>query len=513
MNVLLSWEDVMKNKRVTVILILTLGWIIAAGCASSNKMENGAVEATDVTATEKPTVEPTATPSLTPSPEPTATLSPTPSPEPTATPSPTPSPEPTATPSPTLAVMLKEIDMGDKIPVAANGGVIIFYTELDDIFGYGAMSYDGTIIVNPEYEFYTTPDTNGYFMLLKMLEDTWDMTIFDKYGKEIFKENQKSRILTTEWGEPADGVFCYYVRCVDSEKDTTSYWVKAYDAKANKYLYEKEEDATRVVLMNCDNHTLVYKVWCNDNRYITIVDLATGNVKEKMDTVGEGRTGDYEMDIVSPAYDGYSMVRVMDHQNEHYYSGLMSEDHSVAYLLDLAMFDDEKSRNYIYGSLGMGCGLDGMRHLNDEMKFVLTGEDSCMAVDLSKTTCTGSEDYDISDLEGQLADKIIVVDDFDNVILAEYEFIGWSEYGWHLVKFDGKWCYMDNNNNLMNEFEDCGEFIIKYSVAIDKGVACVINQDLEKVLEIGPATGVISYGDVFCIETENTDRYFYLMEN
>jgi len=472
----------------------------------------------------------------------------TPTPEPTVTSTPSPTPEPTATPTPEITVTeedgywsyskdnweLREFDLGDRTLVVANGGVIIFgenvYNELSGETEtlYGAMDYNGNVIVEAKNKYRTYPDDEGYFAMgyyagtdIESGESLYVIHLYDKAGNILLTEGVDKKITGFSMWMPIKGMFAY--RVSKSEYDENGWYSEdsfalaaVYDAKREKYVYQNTYADEAVGYQFVDGNEKyiagVYPfagVWLN-----VISDIETGEEKLYYG-LSSDRTErmEYYSTVKSIPKDGYWTVEVEQlywseetgEEKIDVYYGLVKEDGSVAYLLSTKAMKNKFADNE-FTDIRVSTVSSGERIANMGTRIVLDGTTLDVLVDLSKTTSTEC----ISNLE--FAKEAYIVTDVDNVVLAAHDSITLSSLGWHLIENDGLYCYMDENLNVVADFDDCASFCMEYTVAVKDGMVYLINQNLEMLLEICEGSTASCVFDKFTVVTAEGERHFVFIE-
>lgn len=427
------------------------------------------------------------------------------------------------------SLMVQELILEDKTFVGANGGVVIFSMEAEEEYTgktgtcYGAMDYDGTIIVEAKYPYNSKPDEQGNFVMAYQQgvtaegNEQYALCLYDKQGQEILCEGKERGLDSVRWLAPEKGVFSYITGYYDQD----GIWqeaIKVFDINQGHQIYQREiYDWEEIRLISSNETTLIYE--CNDifqnTVHYSVVDLTGEKPKYEIDgyVYNEENRCSYTISPVYTPNDGYLAVKVVvgyemgESVLDVTYFGLLDEDRSEAYFINAYALGVVKGDNYL-GIRGVD-GRNATEYSNTGKKIVLNGEKTDVLLDFSKLV-TASPESGLDMLQGSLAEKIFVVDEFDEVLVAEYSSISMSMFGWHLIKDQNSWCYLDDKGNVVTEFEDCANFHSEYSGVVDEGIAYIINQELEKVVEICPATGVTCYGDVYRIKKGDKYQYYIL---
>ena len=77
-----------------------------------------------------------------------------------------------------------------------------------------------------------------------------------------------------------------------------------------------------------------------------------------------------------------------------------------------------------------------------------------------------------------------------------------------LISTEGKWGYIDHDGTVMNLYDGASAFEGGYAVVIENGTAYLIDEDFEKLEELGSARSCQTYGEVFCLETEEGIKFY-----
>ncbi len=99
---------------------------------------------------------------------------------------------------------------------------------------------------------------------------------------------------------------------------------------------------------------------------------------------------------------------------------------------------------------------------------------------------------------GQLKVKI-----FDYCALADEKY-------W-LISKDAKWGYCDHDGNVVRLFDDAGDFNNGIAPVIHDGQAYIVNEDFEDLKSLGAATGVASSGEMIVVYN-GSDKTYYIPE-
>ena len=94
------------------------------------------------------------------------------------------------------------------------------------------------------------------------------------------------------------------------------------------------------------------------------------------------------------------------------------------------------------------------------------------------------------------------------IVKAVYDKIYMSDGKYWIVKKGEKWGYIDHDGREAAMFDDVSSFYREYTLVLEDGKAYLINEEFEKLQDLGEADSVGVYGELFAVEKGNV-WYFY----
>lgn len=148
--------------------------------------------------------------------------------------------------------------------------------------------------------------------------------------------------------------------------------------------------------------------------------------------------------------------------------------------LDIAEFIDGYSYTWVNGS----------QYANDGTKMILLTSKHDLLVDFAQ--------LDENDLPK---------------LLASYEHLHMSNNDKWLVNTNNKWGYADHDGNIIELYQDASEFADGYAGIIKANTGYIVDEDLNIVAEIGPASSTYNVGDLIAFNTMDYDTLYYKYEH
>ncbi len=380
---------------------------------------------------------------------------------------------------------------------------------------WGLVTYDNEILVPLEYEVACgIPNDEGQ----TFFGNPGDYRVFDKDGKEVFHADKpitavSEGVVLTEI-ESEDGYFFEY-HTLDG--------ALLYSSKNDNVLVTHYNNAVGfsegygmfrdMVESRIDKSGYVHSIF--ETYYAERIAKAEEyNAQNHVDKVGIAEEGfPYPLGAVAQ---GYYIARSHseDIQRNSYY--LYDVDGSTRYMLSVNSV--YRQAGYLYTQSDFGWTLLGYYgngvgkynydtlvtiHLKNEEKPV------SYLIDMTKLEQKTREEYrathDLADESWKDYDWSPITDE---AIVAEADDIYINGEKYWLIGKDGQWGYIDHNGKVMGMFQDAADFNEGKAVIIDDGIAYWIDESFEKILEIGPATSAVNYGDVVRITYEDGNKAF-----
>ena len=387
--------------------------------------------------------------------------------------------------------------------VRANDGIILAYK--DGLLG--AINAENEIVVPFEYDTWRSMDDNGNLVLVKSSDDGLrTYVVFDANGNMV-QESDYDTIVS-------NGMYiqnCYEGDGVDS---TIDYYNMDGTLVASLPYYNE-------LTGNSDDDWVLLVHGFYDE--ISLTDIIDGNVGEVNGTGNVQWSGvkDWSVGYVwedssvvgnriitargtHPAYTplnsmnhGYFVSRLYLDMGD---MALMNENYEIVAEFDPYLVQADEEKGFIpefshRADFKVDNGFQGFYHDGDyyynygtNMVWALGGKDVLVDFSLYPN---------------------MTVDTMDNsIVKAIYDRISMSDADYWLVLDDEQWGYIDHDGNKLAMFDDGTDFYGHYAVVVENGVAYVVNEEFEKIQELGEAESVYCLGDLFCVESADI-TYFY----
>lgn len=405
---------------------------------------------------------------------------------------------------------------GGVIPVKNNGK-------------WGAINYQNEQIVPYEYtDFHATANEKGYFVLSNG-EEQRTYYLFDSTGKIIYQG---------EYIVSASGN-CYCLLKYDPANEEMYDYsienkIEYYDYDGKRFLTTYNVDASLIrAYSSVDGKMLVY-----NGEYLgqetEVINHANGNVstttkdmvKLKMGYIYEDNSVEW---VEKPFYEGECTSRSeeklggfttfstggtdtlprspISSTNRGYYvvslrygewgtphlmyneaNEFVAEwDLTCAMLVDGELVFDEDIYSYHDNDNSyIGYFHDGKYLYNYGSKMVWYVGGKCFLVDMS--LCSGMTEETMS----------------NDIVVASYDYISMSNEKYWLVQKGEQWGYIDHEGNEVMMYDDATEFRNGYALIIENGMVKVVDEEFNVIQEVEVAESVYLYGDLFCIEKDET---------
>lgn len=474
----------MRRKWKTLSL-LTLLVISITACGQTTKDTNTS------TVTESENTGGMSEAEITPSSEPVEITPATETPAPTVTPEPTATPEPAATNAPEMVdgLIVGTTALEIKVPadcsiVNSCGGVVI--TKQDGM--YGAVNYHGEVLVPNEYNYYVlAPNEQGYFVLGQMDDVGCIAHVFDAAGEEKLVIDDVDRLKSYE-----DKII-YTCWKYDYEADKECGSVTLYDMSKVAVVFQEEttwdtDEPGGFIPTITETGEFWYTNLFGSIHRIVVDATGTGEAK-----VVQEFDVDYEY-IWSVFSDGFAMANGVVEADR---GMLTNENRTEIYNYDpYAIWNSE----FYSESFAERQYFDnGLYKYNKGKLFVISHED---AVE-DKTY------YHLVNMEKAVCNENNWVLNYEEVVVATYDYIQLSGSPYYLAGNDGKYFYIDANGQIVHDsFLDYSTFYNGYAMIIDvDGCAYMIDEDFNKVAGGYEADGVSTIGGIFCVEKDGEVLY------
>lgn len=371
----------------------------------------------------------------------------------------------------------------------ANGNVIP--VKKDGL--WGAINYDKEEIVPCEYMgYWSAPDDEGMFVLTNSRYDEYDIErytyyIFNKEGKLLYESSANDDEVSTSGG----------MYCVTTMEEDDSDGYREILGRVSYY----KADGTMIYSEPCSLSSMRPNGFRDG--YVTV----TADYESESEIVGKigklDRNGNvtwHEM-YVDPKMDNTSTVQhspqsSFNHgycvtNNKYFEAGFMtmlSENYETFAEFNLFYYQLQGDtlvydrRNFDEMVAVIGYPIDGAYYYNYGTKMVWEFGDREVLVDLSLYP---GMTYETAD---------------GRIVQAVYDRIDMSEETYWLIMDGDKKGYIDHDGQKMQLYDDATEFCHGRALVIENGTAYLINENFEKIEEIGEAEAVGWIWDFFIIQ-------------
>ena len=352
----------------------------------------------------------------------------------------------------------------------AGGGVIIVR---DKTGSYGAIDYEKNEIVPCMYSDFTPPNNNGYFVMR------------DDVGKNLNLYAPDGKCITS----------LITPICVSGNYYSTI----SYDPDKRLQVYDLEGNLVTEVLVYWEE---IWLTGCQDgitllrnnqydvdsNHQLIEIGKLDEDGKIEWQTEYDGPLFESKIDLVHPGSlfsglnDGYYLIADFDH----YYG---SDDYKIwVYDSDNTLVS-EYSFQYMSPD---GVYTEGEHYYDYSDEILLVGD-----LYPESYFYDGAYHYNRgSKMVWELDGDYQLIDVATKELLAKYAYISMNEGDRWLVSDGEKWGYIDTEGNLLATFDDASDFSNDYAFIREDGIAYLIDRDFNKLVEIGPADGIVRYGDL-----------------
>ena len=368
----------------------------------------------------------------------------------------------------------------------------------------GLVTYDNQVVVPLEYE-------SGCYMVNEEGQSFFKKGeryyIFDQNGNEICNIDTKGLtvksinegVILAANGDGYDTNFAYYsmdggVICESDTEISDDYGATAFNEG-----YAFWADQYGPTRMDASGN------------YVTIEQLLKELKSKNQNTTGGGAMtssgGPMEVPIGAPI-DGFYFNRA--HLGSFALAGhymLRSIDGENVYRWDVSSIYNKEGLSYYYSDVPTKFRvywIDGTSYYHNGTiicTFLDKGDvKSHYLIDMSKLKLNEMDFSSLLEDEYADADKYILTDE---ALIATGEYIGLNREKYWLIQKNGKWGYIDHDGNMIATYEDATDFYDGNALIVEEGKAYLIDENLEKVREIGLAQGVTNCGEIFRVQTEN----------
>ena len=100
----------------------------------------------------------------------------------------------------------------------------------------------------------------------------------------------------------------------------------------------------------------------------------------------------------------------------------------------------------------------------------------------------------------------------NSIVTAVYDKIYMSDENYWLVQNGGQYGYIDHDGTAIAMFESASGFYQQHAMIIENGHAYLINDDMEKLQDLGEAVSVALYGEMFRVDREDSFEFYQLTQ-
>lgn len=367
---------------------------------------------------------------------------------------------------------------------------------------WGAVNYDKEVIVPCQYTGYgAAPDKEGTFILTNSTYDEYDIEwytfyVFDREGKLLYESGESDRAVGTSGG----------MYCVTSEEEYD--WDSPREVLGRVSYYKA--DGTMIYSEPCDITAMRINGFRDGYVSVSADFESDSELVEKFGRMDrDGNVTWHEM-YVDPKSDNAWMVpqsplNTFNHgyfviRNNVFNTGYMtmlSDNYETFAQFDLTHYQLQ-GKTLVYDELYFdedttgyaGYPFDGAYYFNYGTKMVWEFGDQDVLVDLS--LCPG--------MTGEPMDG--------RIVQAVYDSIKMSEETYWLVRDGEKMGYIDHDGHKKQFYDDATEFCHGKALVIENGTAYLINENFEKIKEIGEAEAVGWIWDFFVVQIEGSRKMY-----
>ncbi len=367
---------------------------------------------------------------------------------------------------------------------------------------WGAVNYDKEVIVPCEYTGYgEAPDKEGTFILTNSTYDENDIEqytfyVFDREGKLLYESGGGDRAVGTSGG----------MYCVITEEDQDEENPREILGRVSYY----KADGTMIYSEPCDITAMRVNGFRDGYATVSADYESDTELVEKFGRMDrDGNVTWHEM-YVDPKSDDIwkvpqSPMNTFNHgyvvmSNKYFsygYMTMLSDNYEPYAQFDLThyqlqgdtlvydeLYFDEDTTGYT------GYPFDGAYYFNYGTKMVWEFGDQDVLVDLSLCPGTTGEPVD------------------GRIVQAVYDSIKMSEETYWLVRDGEKLGYIDHDGQKQQFYDDATEFCHGKALVIENGTAYLINENFEKIKEIGEAEAVGWIWDFFVVQREGSRQLY-----
>lgn len=415
-----------------------------------------------------------------------------------------------------LIVPILELTEYDGFGMAKNG---IMPVQKEGL--WGAVNYRNEVIVPFEYTNFQAPDEAGNLVLINEA----GYTLFDAWGNVLYQGEDPVRAsggmyIIRQKGEEFDEVFYYRLDGTLVQALPMEPWACTfngfYDGISMTYRYSDEnaaivgeeehvgytystgtfqvgeldqngeitwhEDPLYLRYLRVNEEILQEAIGSSQNSsgweanagghssYLTRIPLCTGNH-------GYYLAGNFELEpwTIAICNDNYELV------GECEISSFLPDPEQGMVRTDDFAGEDNSFRSFYH---------DGAYYYNYGPNMVWIVGDKDVLVDFTLYPGMTWENAD------------------NRIVKAFYDRIYMSDEKYWLVQKGEMWGYIDHDGREAAMFEDASGFYEQYALVVEDGRAYLINEEFEKVQELGEADSVVLYGELFAVVKGGT-RYLY----
>ncbi len=424
----------------------------------------------------------------------------------------------------------------DQVLGAAYGGVVP--VQKDGL--YGAENYAGETVVPYEYDSYRSANEAGYIVMIKTVDYENEYFLYDKNGTLIY--NGPDCVVA------ASDMYIIY-RGVEDEYSIQELVYDFYDYSGNKlFTLESGLYPHQAVIRNSEcgvinGKALVIRA-TEQESYLPIEDKGHPYIPFEIGVVsadgsvewinGDGLDENDPSETISES-ENERRIREMYpdvHANAGGASSVpafplspLNEGYFVTWepFEPIVMMDAG-------GNVVSALYLDGLS-FDDPGSINYTVRDDCLGAHKYKVyRADGGDVYSGASVEAFFQDggfvynwgtKVLLssgdvyglVDmniTGDRPVIKTYDYISMSNEKYWLAQIDGKWGYTDHEGEAVKMYDDAAKFYKGYALVLENGEACLIDDELNIVEELGTADSVSQYGELFVLIKGDTKEFYSL---
>lgn len=365
----------------------------------------------------------------------------------------------------------------------------------------GVVNLENEIVVPFEYNAYQSMDDNGNLVLVKISDDgVWTYVVFDVNGNMVQESHYKTIV--------SNGMYiqdCYEGDGVDSTIDyynmdgtlalSLPYYNELAGNPSDDWILSIHGFYDGISLTDIIDGSVGEVNGTGSVQWSGVKDWSIADIWEGIAVAGIGpaksTTPPYTPlnsinhgYFVSRRYLDVGAMALIDENYEivaEFDPFLVEADEEAGFIPEFSSRDDWKEDNGYRGFYHDG---DYYYNYGTNMVWMLGEKDVLVDFSLYPN---------------------MTIDTMDNsIVKAIYDTISMSDADYWLVGSGEQWGYIDHDGNEIAMFDDATDFYGNYAMVVENGTAYVVNEELEKIQELGEAEAVVRMGDVFRVYNADT---------